>query len=160
MIGLPQGATVQLLRSARFPRHPKSWCLLFCAVLLGLLLPSAVLAQTATAPTARQSIADQVNALKLKPIPLPPPTALPPPDTSQTKLGADATTSVATQFPEQPKANTTTAIPAKSVVAGTSVAPSEPLKPKYDVSLIGQRDVSSGVNFYSLDREMALGKDL
>ena len=39
-------------------------------------------------------------------------------------------------------------------------APTEPLKPKYDVRLIGQREVAGGVNFYSLDREMALGRDL
>jgi len=32
--------------------------------------------------------------------------------------------------------------------------------PKKDPSLIGSRDVSKGVNFYSLEREMALGKQL
>lgn len=46
------------------------------------------------------------------------------------------------------------------MVPSASVAPSEPLKPKYDVRLIGQREVAGGVNFYSLDREMALGRDL
>lgn len=34
------------------------------------------------------------------------------------------------------------------------------MKAKYDVRLIGQREIGSGVNFYSLDREMALGRDL
>ena len=48
---------------------------------------------------------------------------------------------------------------AKAIVAGAN-APVEPLKPKYDVRLIGQREVAGGVNFYSLDREMALGRDL
>ena len=46
------------------------------------------------------------------------------------------------------------------MVPSPSVAPSEPLKPKYDVRMIGQREVAGGVNFYSLDREMALGRDL
>ena len=34
------------------------------------------------------------------------------------------------------------------------------LPPKYNVSLIGQRNVGSGLDFYSLEREMALGKQL
>ena len=34
------------------------------------------------------------------------------------------------------------------------------LQPKYNVSLIGQRNVGSGLDFYSLDREMALGRSL
>ena len=34
------------------------------------------------------------------------------------------------------------------------------LAPKYNVSLIGQRNVGSGLDFYSLDREMALGRQL
>lgn len=35
-----------------------------------------------------------------------------------------------------------------------------PHPPKHDVSLIGQRTIGNGVNFYSLDREMALGREL
>jgi peptidase M48-like protein len=34
------------------------------------------------------------------------------------------------------------------------------LQPKYNVSLIGQRNVGAGLDFYSLDREMALGRSL
>lgn len=34
------------------------------------------------------------------------------------------------------------------------------VKAKYDVSLIGQRNVGTGINFYSLDREIALGRQL
>lgn len=34
------------------------------------------------------------------------------------------------------------------------------LQPKYNVSLIGQRNVGNGLDFYSLDREIALGKQL
>jgi beta-barrel assembly-enhancing protease len=34
------------------------------------------------------------------------------------------------------------------------------LPPKYNVDLIGQRDIGNGLDFYSLDREMALGKQL
>ncbi len=35
-----------------------------------------------------------------------------------------------------------------------------PLPAKYDVSQIGQRNVGSGLDFYSLDREVALGRQL
>ncbi len=34
------------------------------------------------------------------------------------------------------------------------------LAPKYNVALIGQRNVGAGLDFYSLDREMALGRQL
>jgi hypothetical protein len=34
------------------------------------------------------------------------------------------------------------------------------LQPKYNVNLIGQRNVGSGLDFYSLDREIALGRSL
>jgi predicted Zn-dependent protease len=41
------------------------------------------------------------------------------------------------------------------------VSASQPnLQPKYNVSLIGQRNVGSGLDFYSLDREIALGRSL
>lgn len=42
--------------------------------------------------------------------------------------------------------------------APVATAPHEPSK--YDVTLIGHRDVGNGVNFYSLEREMAVGRDL
>ena len=34
------------------------------------------------------------------------------------------------------------------------------MPPKYDVNLIGQRNIGSGLDFYSLDREVALGQQL
>jgi beta-barrel assembly-enhancing protease len=38
--------------------------------------------------------------------------------------------------------------------------PAGPVQPKYDVSQIGHRNVGSGLDFYSLDREIALGHEL
>jgi Peptidase family M48 len=38
--------------------------------------------------------------------------------------------------------------------------PAGPVQPKYDVTQIGHRDVGSGLDFYSLDREVALGREL
>jgi beta-barrel assembly-enhancing protease len=45
--------------------------------------------------------------------------------------------------------------------AAHGVNASQPgLAPKYNVTLIGQRNVGAGLDFYSLDREMALGRSL
>ena len=51
-------------------------------------------------------------------------------------------------------------VPSKAIVAGLNSGNPEPIKARYDVRLIGQRDVGGGVNFYSLDREVAVGRDL
>ncbi len=55
--------------------------------------------------------------------------------------------------------DTTAAKPAAATQPSHSAQPSnEPAK--YNVDLIGQRDVGAGLDFYSLDREIALGKQL
>jgi len=41
-----------------------------------------------------------------------------------------------------------------------AAAKSSNLPPKYDVNLIGHRSVGNGIDFYSLEREMALGRQL
>ncbi len=105
--------------------------------------------------TADDSLAKQVNSLKLQTVSLPLDAPLAP-DASQTKDLEIASSVNSEPVPARPSA----AIPSKSMVPSPSVAPSETLKPKYDVRLIGQREVAGGVNFYSLDREMALGRDL
>jgi len=97
-----------------------------------------------------------VNSLKIEPVALQTEVPLPP-NASPAKPATENAGRVSGELLAAPA---TPAIPSKAMVAGTSVAPSEPLKPKYDVRLIGQREVSGGVNFYSLDREMALGRDL
>jgi beta-barrel assembly-enhancing protease len=132
--------------------RPLSSRWLFCACLSALLLPATLLAQSITPATADDSIARQVDSLKLQPVSLPPELALPPGD-SQVKA-----VEMASGVSGEPRSAPPSA--AKSMVPSASVAPAEPLKPKYDVRLIGQREVAGGVNFYSLDREMALGRDL
>ena len=128
--------------------HGSRW--FSCVCFFALLLPAALLAQRIPAATAGDSIAHQVGALKLQTVSLPPDTALPP-DAPQTIIP----TSVADEPVPAPPPTA-----AKSMVPSPSVAPAEPLKPKYDVRLIGQREVAGGLNFYSLDREVALGRDL
>ncbi len=156
---------MQFLRSAQSSDCKVYNGLLFCAVLFGLILSPALAAQAPTRDSSEsQTITAQVNSLQLKPPPLRSAAPLPPPGDAQSQSSPSAPitmdTVAAAKTIEPLTAEPPVAVPAKSVVASTRVAPSEPLKPKYDVRLIGQRDVSSGVNFYSLDREMALGRDL
>jgi beta-barrel assembly-enhancing protease len=49
---------------------------------------------------------------------------------------------------------------AQSTRPPVSVNPAGSVAPKYDVSQIGHRNVGSGLDFYSLDREIALGHEL
>jgi len=51
----------------------------------------------------------------------------------------------------------TTAKPAAPATQGPA---GEHLPSKYDVSMIGQRNVGNGLDFYSMDREIALGRSL
>ena len=53
-----------------------------------------------------------------------------------------------------------TAALATSPSAFGKVEKKEPKKPKEDVEAIGDRDVGKGVNFYSIEKEIALGKQL
>lgn len=66
------------------------------------------------------------------------------------------------------KTSVTTPAAASSTAPDTPLLPSPvqpasqlpPDKAKYDVTLIGHRNVGNGLNFYSLEREMAVGQDL
>jgi predicted Zn-dependent protease len=48
----------------------------------------------------------------------------------------------------------------KNMVTPSVAAPPKKIEPKYDIALIGQRGVGKGLDFYSLEREMLLGKEL
>ncbi len=62
---------------------------------------------------------------------------------------------------EAPELKTTAPAPNSAVQpAVSSHSGNPPLEAKYDVSMIGQRNVGSGLDFYSLDREIALGRQL
>ena len=95
-----------------------------------------------------------MNAFKLETVSLPPDAALPP-NPLQGEAAPGLTASVTSRNCASRDAECGQVHRAQSSVAPTAV-----LKPKYDVRLIGQREIGDGVNFYSLDREMALGRDL
>ncbi len=57
--------------------------------------------------------------------------------------------------------NPAPAKPSATAVATTKPATQDPnLPPKYNVDLIGQRNIGGGLDFYSYDREIALGRQL
>jgi peptidase M48-like protein len=57
-----------------------------------------------------------------------------------------------------PKPSTATATATATKTGGP--APASTLPPKYNVDLIGQRGIGNGLDFYSLEREQALGRQL
>ena len=79
---------------------------------------------------------------------------------SQAKPAAQANATA-----DQPTATASNASsPVASAQAASTPQPKAangaPLPAKYNVDLIGQRDVGTGLDFYSLDREMSLGRQL
>ena len=140
-----------LLRSAKSSECDRHKGLLYCALLVALLLPCTLSGQNSQPSSGNSTITAQLNSLKVIPAPLPSEVPLPPAETSSA-----AAPSGSSPVAAQPNASATANVPAKSVVTGAN----EPPKPKYDVTMIGRREVAGGVNFYSLDREMALGRDL
>ena len=46
------------------------------------------------------------------------------------------------------------------MVTPAVLAPKKKVEPKYDVDMIGRRDVGKGMDFYSLDREIQLGRQI
>jgi predicted Zn-dependent protease len=48
----------------------------------------------------------------------------------------------------------------KEMATPTVAGPRKKIEPKYDVSQIGKRDVGKGLDFYSLEKEMVLGREL
>ena len=141
-----------LVRSAKSSESGRHTGFVYCALLVAVLLPAALSGQNPQPSTGNTTIAAKVNSLKVTAEPLPPEVPLPPPAT----LSATAVPSGTGPVPAQPNAPASASVQAKSVVTGAH----EPPKPKYDVTMIGRREVAGGVNFYSLDREMALGRDL
>jgi beta-barrel assembly-enhancing protease len=94
------------------------------------------------------------NSQQATPIPMmqPPPPAPPPPDPAEK---APAPT---TQAPDSTSPSTTQQPAADSTTEPSN--PTHPKKSKDDVDAVGNRSVGKGVNFYSIEREIALGKSL
>ncbi len=112
-------------------------------------------AQTPSTPTSDSATTQRVQAASPeKPdpsiAPLAPEGSIPTSEQVKAAGAADAATS-----PDEKDAK-----PAGPVVPNGVDAAQPNLAPKYNVGMIGQRNVGSGLDFYSLDREMALGRSL
>jgi len=109
-------------------------------LLVALSLPTVSPAQTAsTAPVSQAQTAEQV------------PTAAQIEDKASRDAPSDPDTTPAAVVPG--------ATPQNTQPHGVP-NPAGPVQPKYDVSQIGHRNVGSGIDFYSIDREITLGREL
>ena len=90
-----------------------------------------------------------------------------PSDVAQTQTAAQVPTAAQIEdkasaaAPADPDAKPAAITPASQSTQPRGIPnPAGPLQPKYDVSQIGHRNVGSGMDFYSIDREIALGREL
>ncbi len=82
-------------------------------------------------------------------------------DASQLATAGQIEDAASAEVPANPEANlgSTTAAAQNSQAPGAANS-AGPLQAKYDVSQIGHRNIGSGLDFYSIDREIALGHQL
>jgi len=122
-----------------------------------LCWPAFSVAQTAPATTSSPSDQSSSSGATLSPAAHPDATSVGIPTAKEIEAAASG----ASSNQPDPSAGSPAPNPSKatSVAANGSAQPST-LAPKYNVALIGQRNVGSGLDFYSLDREVALGRQL
>ena len=122
-----------------------------------LCWPAFSVAQTAPATTSSPSDQSSSSGATLSPAAHPDATSVGIPTAKEIEAAASG----ATSHQPDPSAGSPAPNPSKatSVAANGSAQPST-LAPKYNVALIGQRNVGNGLDFYSLDREVALGRQL
>ncbi len=156
----------QLLSSAR--RLITVFALLAAAA---LMLQSFGIAQTATPDSAKASSATGAQATPAEPAEEVTTSAPAQPDAAGSQLPTAAQIEAAGKRDPSGDPDTKESSPSPNLPAASPVIKSEspssvspeghaPLPAKYDVSQIGQRNVGRGLDFYSLDREVALGRQL
>ena len=139
-----------------------AWRSALAVLAIALCFPAFSAAQTAPANTSASTTSDQSqpassSGATLSPAAHPDATSVGIPTAKEI---AAAASGAASDKPDPsaglppPKPSTATA------AAVNGAAQNSTLAPKYNVALIGQRNVGGGLDFYSLDREMALGRQL
>lgn len=129
----------------------------FAVLAAALCLPAFSAAQTAPANTSSPSDQSASSGATLSPAAHPDATGVGIPTAKEIEAAA----SEATSNEPDPSAGS----PPPKPSTATSPSPNGPaqsstLAPKYNVALIGQRNVGSGLDFYSIEREVALGRQL
>ncbi len=169
------GAIVSVLRGMRTPRS-SAFLLTATLIVLALLLgsPKATAAQTSPASVTRaapasptQTASDDDQKISpaahadAAPIEIPTAAQIEAAAGGETPEAPDPNPASAGTNPAPAAANPASAAPVTAAhPSATAPTATSGLAPKYDVTQIGQRNVGSGLDFYSLDREVALGRQL
>ena len=168
---------VSALGAARFSSSARLWISLCAALVVALSFPTYCVAQTTdAAPTANQTSSEvQPPPAATEQVSSPASTrsveaaaqdtgAAPAPSTAvdatqlPTATQLEDTASAAASAEPEAKPATITSAPASQPPAAANREAQKAAK--YDVAQIGHRNVGSGLDFYSIDREIALGHQL
>ena len=171
IIGRTSGASVLVLRALRSfrPSDPLKSVFVVLALLClaGMSMAQAAPSGTPAPQAAAQSPAPAADTAKPDVVP-PDPSSGDIPTAAQVKAEGErdgaqtaepAPGAAASAPAAKPPAGTATTASTTSPPA-PGAKPDPNLPPKYNVALIGQRNVGGGLDFYSLEREMALGRQL
>ncbi len=161
---------VSVPRAKRLPFSVRRLITVFAVLAAGLMFPTFGTAQTATSDPANAAATEGQSA-PAKPVaetttvPSAQPDAIGSqlPTASQIEAAGQRGTADDPDPKESSSDLTPSALPVAKSESPAPVTPEAhgaPLPAKYDVSQIGQRNVGSGLDFYSLDREVALGHEL
>ena len=162
---------VSVPRANRLSFSARQLITTFALLAAVLMLATSGIAQTATSDSAKAAAtegqsapAKPVEETTTVPSTQPDATGSQLPTATQIEAAGQRDTSDDPDAKESSPAPNPPAVPpvakSESPAAVTPEAHGAPLPAKYDVSQIGQRNVGSGLDFYSLDREVALGHEL
>lgn len=159
------GAIVPVPGTARFSLLARLWARLPTLLLAALSLPVFSAAQTADQKAnAAQSAPGEAQQATIENTEQGSQVSLAPPaeTASQVQTAAQIETAAQPDNSEGPDAQKTQpdSQPAVQNSEPTGATQAGSVPAKYDVSQIGRRDVGTGLDFYSLDREIALGRQL
>jgi hypothetical protein len=167
IIGTSVGVIVPVLKVDRRSSSARQLTSLFAVLLAALTLQSVGRAQSPTPDAAKTSSATEGKATSgtasenatVSPA-QPDAAGSQIPTAAQIEAAGRRDTSNESDGTQSPLAPQPAVVKAESPSPGSPEGHAVPLPAKYDVSQIGRRNVGSGLDFYSLDREVALGHQL
>gem|GEM_PF-465461 len=161
------GVIVSVPQADRWSSSARRLTSVFAVLTAALALQTFGVAQTAPSDAAKTSPATEVQATSAGAAEgATAPAAQPDATGSQIPTAAQIEAAGRRDASDEADAEQSALAPRPAVVKAESPSPvspeghAVPLSAKYDVSQIGQRKVGNGLDFYSLDREMALGRQL
>ena len=154
---------VSVRHANRFSVSARRLTSVFALLMAALALQTLGIAQTPTSDAAKTSPATEIQATPAS-APEGATTTPAPPEATASQIPTAAEIAVAGRRDDRDDPEAKQSL----LAAKPAVAKADPPKPeagaalpaKYDVSQIGKRNVGSGLDFYSLDREVGLGHQL